>query len=66
MFKKAHYFLCYSTQHSKFDPTKNYYDALNIKKNSSSSEIRKSYLKLVKKYHPDLNPSGKERFTLVQ
>ena len=31
----------------------NYYDILNLKPNASKNEIKKSYHKLAKKYHPD-------------
>ncbi|MFA7411598.1 MAG: DnaJ C-terminal domain-containing protein [Tissierellaceae bacterium] len=35
---------------------KDYYKILEVDKNSSQDEIKKSYRKLAKKYHPDLNP----------
>lgn len=35
--------------------TKKYYDILNVTKNSSIDEIKKSYRKLSMKYHPDKN-----------
>ncbi len=34
---------------------KDYYKVLNVDKNASQSEIKSSYRKLAKKYHPDLN-----------
>ena len=33
---------------------KNYYEELGIEKNADISEIKKAYLSLLKKYHPDL------------
>lgn len=39
-----------------FDP----YSALGVSKNADQDEIKKSYRKLAKKYHPDLNPGNKE------
>ena len=39
---------------------KNYYDILAVKKDASQEEIKKSYRKLSKQYHPDLNPNNKE------
>ena len=46
-----------------------YYKALGISKKASSDEIRKSYRRLVRKYHPDLNPgdqSAEQRFKDIQ
>lgn len=34
---------------------KDYYSLLNIKRTASGEEIRSAYLKLARKYHPDLN-----------
>ena len=39
----------------------NYYDVLRIDKNASSQEIKDSYKKLIKRYHPDLYPGNKVR-----
>ncbi len=39
-----------------FDP----YNTLGVSKNAAQDEIKKSYRKLAKKYHPDLNPGNKE------
>jgi molecular chaperone DnaJ len=41
---------------------KDYYKILGVNKNASKEEIRKSYRKLSKKYHPDVNPSGEDKF----
>ena len=40
--------------------TKNYYDILEIDKNSDENEIKKSYRKLAVKWHPDKNPDNKD------
>lgn len=50
-------------------PKHEYYETLGVGKKASADEIRKSYRKLARKYHPDLNPgdkSSEERFKNVQ
>ena len=50
-------------------PKHEYYETLKVPRTASSDEIRKSYRKLVRKYHPDVNPGDKaaeERFKNVQ
>ena len=45
--------------------TKDYYGILGVKKTATADEIRKSFRKLARKYHPDVNPNDKkaeERF----
>lgn len=37
-----------------------YYKILEIQKNATENDIKKTYRKLARKYHPDLNPNNKE------
>jgi len=39
--------------------TKDYYATLGVKKTATPEEIRKSFRKLARKYHPDVNPGDK-------
>lgn len=50
-------------------PKHDYYETLKVPRSASAEEVRKSYRKLARKYHPDLNPgdkSAEERFKNVQ
>lgn len=39
---------------------RDYYEVLGLSKSASDDEIKKSYRKLAKKYHPDMNPGDKQ------
>ena len=47
---------------------RDYYEVLGLSKGASQDEIKSSYRKLAKKYHPDLNkePGAEEKFKEVQ
>src|SRR6476659_6659586 len=49
--------------------TQDYYDTLKVERKASQDDIRKSYRRLARKYHPDLNPGDKaaeDRFKKLQ
>src|ERR1700716_2834936 len=50
-------------------PKHDYYETLGVPRGANAEDIRKSYRKLARKYHPDLNPGDKaaeNRFKDVQ
>src|SRR5216683_7166551 len=49
--------------------TQEYYETLKVDRKASQDDIRKSYRRLARKHHPDLNPGDKaaeERFKKLQ
>ena len=46
----------------KFDPYKDFYSILEVNKQSSDSDIKRSYYRLAKAYHPDSNPGLEAKF----
>jgi molecular chaperone DnaJ len=41
---------------------KNYFEILGVSENATDDEIKKAYRSLSKKYHPDVNPEGGDKF----
>jgi hypothetical protein len=53
-------------QQPKYDTNKDYYNVLGVPQSADTALIRRAYKKLAKQYHPDVNPSGKDRFLEIQ
>src|SRR5438046_10617659 len=48
---------------------RDYYEILGVARSAKEEEIKKTYRKLARKYHPDLNPNNKqaeEKFKEIQ
>jgi len=41
---------------------RDFYDVLGVARDADESEIKRAYRDLARRYHPDLNPGGAERF----
>jgi len=52
-----------SSQSAEFDTSKPfaYYEILGIKRDAKQSEVKEAYFKMVKIYHPDVNPAENAR-----
>lgn len=59
---RSHYRFNFNNEVPKFDPSKDYYIILEVTKDSSDSEVKKSYYRLAKMYHPDSNPGKEAKF----
>ena len=48
--------------------TQHYYDILGVSRDATPQQIKRAYLRLVRRYHPDVNPdaSASERFLEIQ
>ena len=44
---------------------RDYYDVLGVDKGAEDADIKRAYRELARKFHPDLNPEGAERFKAI-
>ncbi|CAK61382.1 unnamed protein product (macronuclear) [Paramecium tetraurelia] len=49
----------------KFNPNKNYYQALNLTNKATQDEIKSAFYTLAKLYHPDKNPNSIDQFKAI-
>ncbi|MGO2152852.1 MAG: DnaJ domain-containing protein, partial [Brevibacterium aurantiacum] len=42
-----------------------HYETLGVSKDASAAEIKSSYRKLARKYHPDVNPGHEDEFKAI-
>jgi curved DNA-binding protein CbpA len=48
-----------------YRPTVTPYEVLGVKPTASDAEIRRAYVALARRFHPDTNPAGEERMRAV-
>uniref|UniRef100_A0A6A7G8V3 Molecular chaperone DnaJ n=2 Tax=Hirondellea gigas TaxID=1518452 RepID=A0A6A7G8V3_9CRUS len=54
---QSNHFLNGNSRNFSSSSKEDYYDVLGVNRESTEGELKKSYFKLAKKYHPDANPS---------
>jgi preprotein translocase subunit Sec63 len=56
--------LLFSCSFSFMDETIDFYSVLNLNKDATFEDIKKSYRKLALRYHPDKSPNSEEQVNL--